>query len=120
MAMVTPTLTTTEDLLALPDDGVERWLIRGELRECNDVRGEPMTVRNPIHSRVMTRLSRFLDEWNDKQPEPRGEVGVRLQRNPDSTVGVDVLYLSPELAARRDKGSKLVPRPCWFDTCQHF
>ncbi len=28
-----PPLMTTEELLALPDDGVERWLIRGRLRE---------------------------------------------------------------------------------------
>ena len=24
---------TTEDLLAIPDDGVERWIIRGQLRD---------------------------------------------------------------------------------------
>jgi hypothetical protein len=27
------TLTTTEQLLVLPDDGTDRWLIAGELRE---------------------------------------------------------------------------------------
>jgi hypothetical protein len=27
-----PALMTTEQLLALPDDGVERWLIRGHRR----------------------------------------------------------------------------------------
>jgi hypothetical protein len=28
-----PRTMTAEEFLALPDDGVERWLIRGELRE---------------------------------------------------------------------------------------
>jgi hypothetical protein len=37
---------TTEDLLDLPDDGTERWLLRGELRE------KPRTVRNRWHSKV--------------------------------------------------------------------
>ena len=45
------TLMTTEELLALPEDDVERWLIDGELRE------RPMTVRNRFHSRVMVRVA---------------------------------------------------------------
>ena len=32
-------LMTTEELLALPDDGIDRWLIAGELRE------RPMTLK---------------------------------------------------------------------------
>ena len=39
-------LMTTEELLALPEDGTDRWLIAGELRE------RPMTKRNRFHSRV--------------------------------------------------------------------
>lgn len=108
--MSSPTVTalmTTEDLLSLPEDGMDRWLLRGELRE------KPMTVRNRVHSRILIRVGRFLDAWNDDQPEPRGEVlggeaGFRLQRNPDSTVGIDVAYLPPELAAQRDKSTTLV------------
>jgi hypothetical protein len=38
---------TTEELLALPPGGVERWLIRGKLRQ------KPMTIRNRWHSRIM-------------------------------------------------------------------
>jgi Uma2 family endonuclease len=42
--------------------------------------------------------------WNESLAEPRGEVlvgeaGIRLSRNPDSTVGVDVAYISAEVAA---------------------
>jgi Uma2 family endonuclease len=98
---------TTEQLLALPDDGVERWLIRGQLRE------KPMTYRNRFHSRTMARLARFLDVWLDQQPEPRGsvlvgEAGVRLRRDPDTTVGIDVVYISAELAARQSDDTTLI------------
>jgi Uma2 family endonuclease len=98
-----PKLMTTDELLALPDDGVERWLIRGELREK---RGEDVTRRNRFHSRLTTRVARFLDEWADLQPPPRGwvlsgEAGVRLRRDPDTTVGVDVVYVSAEVLTRQ-------------------
>jgi hypothetical protein len=40
-------LMTTEELLAIPEDGTDRWLIAGELRE------RPMTRRNRFHSRTI-------------------------------------------------------------------
>jgi Uma2 family endonuclease len=100
-------LMTTEQLLALPDDGVERWLIRGQLRE------KPMTYRNRWHSRTMARLARFLDYWLDQQPEPRGsvlvgEAGVRLRRDPDTTVGIDVIYISAEVAAHQADDTTII------------
>lgn len=100
MATAETTLLTTEQLLALPDDGVERWLIRGQLRE------KPMTYRNRWHSRTMVRVGHLLEVWREKQPEPRGavlggEAGVRLRRDPDTIVGIDVIYISAELAARQ-------------------
>ena len=105
----TPTVVvmTTEEMLAMPDDGKERWLIRGELRE------KPMTVRNRWHSRVLTRIAQLLGNWLDGQPEPRGEIlggeaGVRLRRTPDSTVGVDLIYVSAELAAEEPEGTTLI------------
>jgi Uma2 family endonuclease len=98
---------TTEELLALPENGTDRWLIRGQLRE------KPMTVRNRAHGRIMARLARFLDVWLDQQPEPRGEVlcgeaGVKLRRDPDTTVGIDVVYISAEVAARRTDVTSLI------------
>jgi Uma2 family endonuclease len=91
-------IMSTDELLAMPNDGVQRWLIRGHLREL------PMTVRNRWHSQIMMRIAQLLGNWLDKQPLPRGEifggeVGVRLRRNPDTTVGVDLIYISPQLAA---------------------
>lgn len=106
MATVT-TPMTTEELLALPDDGMERWLIAGELRE------RPMTVRNRFHSRAMIRVGKFLDNWLDERPLPRGqilggEVGVRLSRDPDTTVGVDVVYVSADVIVRQSEETTLI------------
>lgn len=113
VATATPTMTT-EELLALPNDGVERWLIRGELRERpTELREQSITVRNRSHSRVMIRVGKFLDNWLDQQPEPRGqvlggEVGVWLTHDPDTTVGVDVVYVPPEVTVRQTDETSLV------------
>jgi Uma2 family endonuclease len=108
--MTQPVLVTTEELLALPDDGMERWLIRGELRE------KPMTKRNRWHARVEARIAHLLLSWLEQQPEPRGEVlsgeaGIRLRRNPDTTFGIDVIYVSAELAARNPADTTLIDGP---------
>ncbi len=110
MATAPARTMTTEELLALPDDGVERWLIRGQLREKRDT---DMTKRNRVHSKVMVRVGQALANWLDQQPEPRGavlcgEAGVRLRRNPDTTVGVDVVYVSAEVYARQTDESTVV------------
>jgi Uma2 family endonuclease len=106
-----PGLMTTEELLAMPDDGVERWLIRGQLREKHPaIEGEGMTVRNQDHSELTAAVSHFLEAWRRSQPTPRGrvasgEAGVWLRRTPDSTVGIDVTYYSAEVADRRTEGN---------------
>ncbi|MFO0893105.1 MAG: Uma2 family endonuclease [Isosphaeraceae bacterium] len=109
MATITAPMTTA-DLLALPDDGTERWLIAGELRE------RPMTRRNKYHSRTTTRVAYLLEAWLVGQPEPRGwvltgEAGLILRRDPDSTVGVDVAYVGPEVIGRQDETSSLIEGP---------
>jgi Uma2 family endonuclease len=86
---------------------MDRWLIRGELRE------KPMTVRNRFHSRIMVRAAKLLDNWLDTQPEPRGsvlggEAGCKLRRNPDTTVGIDVVYISAEVAAAQTDETTLI------------
>lgn len=101
------TLMTTAELLAMPDDGMDRWLIRGELRE------RLMSVRNRFHSRTMTRVGKFLDNWLDGQPKPRGEVlsgdaGVRLPGDPESTFGIDVAYVAADVMARQPADTTIV------------
>ncbi|MGH7215402.1 MAG: Uma2 family endonuclease, partial [Tepidisphaeraceae bacterium] len=99
---------TTEQMLALPEDeSVERELIAGELRE------RPMTKRNYPHSRIQANLCFVLKRWSQAQPEPRGavvagEAAIRLRRNPDTTVGVDVAYLSPQTVQANAKDARVV------------
>ena len=108
------TLMTTEELMAMPDDGVERWLINGELRESRPrLGGPPMTIRNRFHSQVLVWLCHELAKWLERQTEPcgrivGGEAGVRLRQDPETTVGVDVAYLSAELAARQTDDTSIV------------
>jgi Uma2 family endonuclease len=90
-------LMTTQDLLALPEDGMERELSRGKLRE------REMTRRGRRHTKAGTAIARLLANWLVSQPMPRGEVltgeaGFQLQSEPDTTVGIDVAYISAELA----------------------
>jgi Uma2 family endonuclease len=113
-----PRLMTTEEFLALPNDGAERWLSQGQPREKPGAgRGQPaakpLTSRNRWHSRVLARVTKFLDNWLDGQPEPRGSVlcgdaEVGLRHDPDGTAGVDVVYLAAEGAGRQDEDAPLL------------
>src|SRR5918997_653235 len=90
-------MMTTEELLALPDDGVERWLIRGQLREGG------VTRRNWRHSRYNADVVFVLLRWLRGRPDVGGrvvcgEAGFQLTEDPDSTCGIDVAYVSKELA----------------------
>ena len=92
-----PKLLTAEELLAFPDDGIDRVLIRGEVRDLG------MTRRNHKHAFAESRIAQILQNWLDEQPAPRGavgsgEMGFRVRRNPDTMVGIDVAYISAEMA----------------------
>jgi Uma2 family endonuclease len=100
------TVYTEADLLAMPDDGIERCLVGGQIMEKDrDSESATTTVRNKHHTRVQSRLSQIIENWCDSQPEPRGsvhagEAGVRLGEDPVLTVGIDLVYLAPDLSAR--------------------
>lgn len=101
-----PKIMTVEEFLAIPEDGISRELIRGQLRE----RG--VTIHNRFHARVTTRIARLLDDWLEGQPEPRGEIltgeaGFRLRGTRDSLVGIDLAYVSAALIAETD-ATKLI------------
>jgi hypothetical protein len=98
---------TADELLAMPDDGVERWLIRGELRENLE---SDMNRRNPDHSRTMFNISGVIAAWLRTHSKPRGQaysgdVSFKLRRDSATLVGIDVAYVSPELRAA-------TPPPC--------
>gem|GEM_PF-2148577 len=48
---------TVEELLALPENGMDRELICGPLRE------RPRSYRNRFHTRAVTRLAHGLERW---------------------------------------------------------
>lgn len=100
-------LMTAEEFLQVPADGMERMLIRGRLWE------KPMTKRNRWHSRVEAQITYLLKAWLQTLPRPRGEVlsgeaGFRIRRDPDTAVGIDVAYISHEVAAREPDDTRLV------------
>ena len=105
-----PARMTTEEMLALPENGTDRELIRGELRET------PVTKRNFDHSSIMSEIAYLLNVWCKPRPKPRGrvvsgEAGIRLRHDPDTSVGVDVAYVSPEGVAGIPEGFPFADGP---------
>jgi Uma2 family endonuclease len=97
---------SVEEFLALPDDGIDRWLIDGEVREFGT-----MTVRNWVHSTIMAQLVMAIGDWWKQQLPPRGiiicgEAGIKLSE--DDVVGVDVAYVSPAVIARQSGETTLI------------
>jgi Uma2 family endonuclease len=109
-----PKLMTVEEFLALPEDGVERWLIRGELREKRDT---DMTKRNKPHSITEGRVTGHLFRWLWQQPEPRGEVvcgeaGFLLRSDPASiSAGADVAVITAAQADAHSEETTLIEGP---------
>ena len=102
-----PKLMTTDELLAMPDDGIERWLIRGELREGG------VTRRNYRHSSYTSEFVYGLLRWVKANPQVGGrvvcgEAGFKLTEAPDSTCGIDIAYIDKALAAATPEGAALV------------
>jgi Uma2 family endonuclease len=109
IATTQPEPMTIEQLEAFPDDGKERWLIDGQLRE------KDMTKRNRDHAFAEAKIAHALMNWLERRPEPRGvvmsgEAGFWLRRNPDTSVGIDVVYVSAEVwaASKDDEQTRLV------------
>ncbi len=79
---------TVEEFLALPEDGVDRELIRGELREG------PMTYRNQYHSESMGAVAETLRVWRRASGLDWrilvGDAGFVLKDDPQTVVGIDV------------------------------
>lgn len=77
MSLVAPRLMTAEDLWRLPDSGMRRALISGELKETLPPGG--------IHGAIAVALASLLRLWAKR--EDAGYVGVEagyvLARGPD-------------------------------------
>ncbi|MFG0331813.1 MAG: Uma2 family endonuclease [Maioricimonas sp. JB049] len=104
-------LMTEAEFLALPGDEIlDRMLIRGRLWQ------NPATHRDRWGNSTEARIAALLDRWLETQPEPRGEIysgeaGVRLRRDPATIVGVDVCYVSAEVASRDSDETMLIDGP---------
>jgi len=110
MATISRSMTEQEFLELRDDDGIERELIRGELRE------RPMTTRNFAHSAVIINIGYQLKLWMKRQPRPRGcvvggEARVRLRHDQPTFVGVDVAYVSGEAMPESPRDAKFVDGP---------
>lgn len=99
---------TLAEFLALPDDAtLERELIAGVLKE------RTMTRRNRFHAKTEANIAFLINAWRVEQPEPRGDVlsgeaGFILHREPGTSVGIDVAYVSAEVAASQNDQSSMV------------
>jgi len=101
---------TVEEFLALPDEDMDRELIRGTLRE------KQKTYHSRHHAKTEANLIGLLGRWLELQGPVRGElhsgdVGCILRRNPDTMVGVDVAYFSAAQLARQPRQSPWLEVP---------
>ncbi len=85
---------TADELLRMPDDGVRRELVRGELREMTPA-GH---TRGRIAMRLAIPLGQFVRE-NDLGEVYAAETGFLLARKPDTVRAPDVAFVTRELAA---------------------
>jgi Uma2 family endonuclease len=93
--MVMTRLLTAEELAALPDDGFEYELVRGELRR--------MPPPTPEHGQVCKRIARHLILYEDLGLATViiNDAGVWLERDPDTVRGPDIaVYLNDLLPPR--------------------
>ncbi|MBM4031128.1 MAG: Uma2 family endonuclease [Planctomycetes bacterium] len=85
------TLSTAEDLLAMPDDGFRYELIQGEIRKMS-----PAGIR---HGRVAGRLARLLGQHvflNNLGETLIAEPSFRLSRDPDTVRVPDIAFIRAE------------------------
>ena len=91
---------TVAGFLELPDDGVDRMLLDGEVWEMGESK-----LQGHLHGAVLARLAFWLVAWNKTRPRPRGQVisgdaGFRLIRGVDSVVRPALAYVGSDLVAR--------------------
>ena len=104
---ILPASMTVEEFLALPENGMDRELIRGELRE------RPMTKRNRFHAESEAAIATLVRNWAVTQLLPHGkvysgEVGCILPLEQATNVGIDVAYFSAETVAQQTDATTML------------
>jgi Uma2 family endonuclease len=97
-------LKTAEDLLGMPDDGMRRELVAGELRE--------MAPSGHEHGRVTMRLSSPLALHVDEHglgAVYAAETGFLLARDPDTVRAPDIAFVRSDRLATAPSGRGYFP-----------
>src|SRR5262249_52176066 len=105
----------TEEFLDLPDDGVERMLIRGLVREVGSKAGGAAATQPPAHAFAVANACGVLGNWMSSRPKPCGRiycggVAFRLSQDPDTLVGVDVAYVDARVVADTPRKARFIGR----------
>jgi Uma2 family endonuclease len=87
-------LMTAEELLLMPDDGMQRELIRGVLTEDMP----PGDEHGVLVARIAWLFSGYAEE-NDYGEMRAGDSGFVLEHDPDMVRGPDVAWVSPDRLA---------------------
>ncbi len=87
---------TIEEFLALPEDGVDRELIAGEVRE----RGP--SIHGMLHASCLAKLAYLIGNWSHANPSSgvdvlAGQPGFIMQREPPTVVGPDFAVVAAKI-----------------------
>lgn len=82
---------TAEELLKMPDDGVRRELVKGELKEMAPAGDE----HGYLVLRIASRLERYVDA-NKLGRTYTAETGFRIASDPDTVRAPDAAFVSRE------------------------
>ena len=85
-----PKLMTAEEMLLMPDDGMQRELIRGVLTEDMP----PGYEHGVVEAQIGRLLGNFAAD-NDFGEVLTGDSGFVLERGPDTVRGPDVAWVAP-------------------------
>ncbi|MFL5542928.1 MAG: Uma2 family endonuclease [Longimicrobiaceae bacterium] len=86
-------VVTADELLMMPDRGVRRELVRGEVRE--------MPPPGEEHAEIATELARILGNHVRQHGLGRvyGELGFRIASDPDTVLAPDISFVRAERIA---------------------
>ena len=106
MAVSAPSVTTADELFAMPDDGVRHELVRGELRT--------MTPPGFEHGRVAANVGILLGvhaRQTDSGVTCAAETGFVLARDPDTVRAPDAAFVAKERVEAIGRTPKYWPEP---------
>ena len=87
---------TVEEFLTLPEDGVDRELVGGEVRE----RGP--SIHSMLHASCLAELAYLIGNWSHAHPSSgvevlAGQPGFIMQREPPTVVGPDFAVVDADV-----------------------